>query len=588
MSFRSYSPQVCRPHAGLPLAFALALWAGTTLGATAASASVPPDHQRPLLTPAEEAAWLAQLVDESPHRRMLAEAQALGLLPPAEPANLSNALPFVPPPPSQAQPAKPGRQVLGYLPYWTMKTAVLPWDQLTQLGYFSAGLNGNATIGTTQNWGGANAKALVAEAHSHGVQVVLTITQFDSASISQILSTAATRTKAVSAIVDLVIAGGGDGVNIDFEGLPKADRDKMNAFIAELTTAFHTQLPNSDVTLATPAVDWSGAWDYQYLAEHSDGLMVMAYGLHWTGGDPGPNLPMGAKSPWKHKTLQWIIDDYIAYAKPQNTHKLRIGLPLYGQQWLANSDKTGAAKVAKGNSIFFDNGMTLAESLGGWQWDDASQSSWVVEKQSPCSVSGAATCWLQTWSDNLQAFQLRADYLDQRDVHMGLWALGYTDKHPQVFEIIDAWQAKGDPVVADPGPDVSSDVGPDTIDTPDIPAEVVVDITPDVAPDLPPDADDVTQPDAVPDLPPDAPQDVAPDGPKDATATADGGEGDNPFRYWPDIVKDTAPNVKIVYVAAPGGCSAGSPGGTTAGYGAGLLLLAFALRRRRAPGPSRR
>jgi uncharacterized protein (TIGR03382 family) len=465
---------------------------------------------------------------------------------------------------------------------------VLPWDQLTQLGYFSAGLNGNATIGTTQNWGGANAKALIAEAHSHGVQVVLTITQFDSASISQILSTAATRTKAVSAIVDLVIAGGGDGVNIDFEGLPKADRDKMNAFIAELTTAFHAQLPYSDVTLATPAVDWSGAWDYQYLAEHSDGLMVMAYGLHWTGGDPGPNLPMGAQSPWKHKTLQWIIDDYIAYAKPQNTHKLRIGLPLYGQQWLANSDKTGAAKVAKGNSIFFDNGMTLAESLGGWQWDDASQSSWVVQKQSPCSVSGAATCWLQTWSDNLQAFQLRADYLDQRDVHMGLWALGYTDKHPQVFEIIDAWQAKGDPVVADPGPDVSSDVDPDTVDTPDIPAEVVADITPDVAPDLPPDAVDVTQPDAVPDLPPDAPQDVAPDGPKDATTTADGGEGDNPFRYWPDIVKDTAPNVKIVYVAAPGGCSAGSTGGTTAGYGAGLLLLAFALRRRRAPGPSRR
>lgn len=407
---------------------------------------IPSDHQRPLLTPDEERAWLQALVAASPHRQMLEEA-ARSVPPPEVAAPEPGMHPWEGA--KVAWPKKPGRRVLGYLPYWTQKTAIVPWEGLTQLAWFSAGISGAGDITSVAGWGGPDAKALIQKAHSKGVQVVLTFTQFDTATISKIIATPASRKKAIDNIIATVISGGGDGCNIDFEGLAKADKANMSAFIDELNTAFKQALPGADVTLATPAVDWSGAWAYQFLAEHSDGLMVMAYAIHWGGGNPGPQLPMAAKSPWTHKTLQWVVDDYLLYAKAQNKHKIIVGLPLYGMTWLSASDKPGAAKLEKGKSIFYSAAQTAAKNAGGWKWDSLSESSWFV--------TPASGGWNQTWCDNLKAFEMRVDYVDFRDTQMGLWALGYSDGDPEVAQAVTAWMAKGaPPPQPDPGPDAGT------------------------------------------------------------------------------------------------------------------------------------
>lgn len=432
----------------------LALGAAALL-ARPALAAVDPDHEKPILLPGEEAAWLADLLSASPHREAFDAAMARGDLPaPAAaddgPAHAGAVLP--PPPPASAWPKKPGRRFFGYLPYWTKASAVLPWSALTQVGWFSAGLKTDATFSTVAGWGGAEAKAFIALAHQKGVQVVLTITLFNTAGISTVLASDASRKKAVDAIVALVIQGGGDGVNIDFEGLAKADRDEMKAFTALLTDTMHKALPGSDVTLATPCVDWSGAWDYKYLTEHSDGLFIMAYGIHWSGGPPGPQLPMAALAPWKHKTLQWVVDDYLQWATVANKAKIIVGLPLYGQTWLSNSPNPGAGALATGKSIFYSAAQDAAAKAGGWKWDKTSESPFFVQP------SGAS--WNQTWCDDFKAWTQRVDYVDQRDVMMGVWALGYTDGDPAVMEKAKAWRDKGGgSTVADAGtPDAGSAV----------------------------------------------------------------------------------------------------------------------------------
>ena len=418
-----------------------------------AAAAVEPDHEKPILLPGEEAAWLADLVAASPHREAFDAAMARGDLPaapqaPDDPkhAGAASAPSFVPPPPPpSAWTKKAGRRFFGYLPYWTKASAVMPWSALTQVGWFSAGLNANATFSTVAGWGGAEAKAFIALAHQKGVQVVLTITLFNTAGISTVLASEASRKKAVDAIVALVVQGGGDGVNIDFEGLAKADRDEMKAFTALLTDTMHKALPGSDVTLATPCVDWSGAWDYKYLSEHCDGLFIMAYAIHWSGGPPGPQLPMAALAPWKHKTLQWVVDDYLQWATPANKAKIIVGLPLYGQTWLSNSPNPGAGAVANGKSIFYSAAQNAAAKAGGWKWDKTSES--------PFFIQPSGTDWNQTWCDDFKAWTQRVDYVDQRDVMMGVWALGYTDGDPPVMEKAKAWRDKGGGgTVADVGP----------------------------------------------------------------------------------------------------------------------------------------
>lgn len=412
--------------------------------------AIPAEHQRPLLTPQEEAAWLKDLVEASPHYALWQQRPkdepvqevapvALGPVPMATPSAFA---------------APKGRRVYGYLPYWTKKTAIIPWGTVTQVAWFSAGIGESGAITSLAGWNTAESKAFIQLAHSKGAQVTLTFTQFSTAAISKILATAESRQKAVDNIVATVIAGGGDGCNIDFEGLAKADRDKMNAFIALLSETFTKKLPGADVTLATPAVDWSGAWDYQFLAEHSDGLMIMAYALHWGGGNPGPQLPMKADKPWYHKTLPWIVNDYLTWGKAKNKGKFIVGLPLYGMTWPSSSDQPGAAKVDKGKSVFFSAAQPLAAAAGGWKWDPASDSTYV-------SVQSGGV-WQQTWCDSQKAFEVRVDYLHAQDLHMGLWALGYSDGHPKVAEAIEAWQSKGNPAPpVDPGPEPQPEPQPE-------------------------------------------------------------------------------------------------------------------------------
>ncbi|MBM4342323.1 MAG: hypothetical protein FJ100_02975 [Deltaproteobacteria bacterium] len=390
------------------------------------------DHARPELSAAEETAWLHALIEASPHRQAMTAAPAHAGEAPGPLATVDAAyhqkLGAL-----QAQAKKPGRVVFGYLPYWTKKTAVIPWPTLTTLAWFSVGLS-TGGVSNSSGWNTSESKALIATAHSKGVQVVLCFTQFGTAAISAILATPASRTKAVNDIAAAVLAGGGDGANIDFEGLAKADRDKMSAFIDELNTTLKQKLPGADVTMATPCVDWSGAWNYQYLAEHSDGLFVMAYAIHWGGGAPGPQLPMAAKAPWTHKTLQWVVDDYVYYGKAKNKAKFILGLPLYGYSWPSATDKPGSKATAKGTSVTYGKAQDAAGAAGGWVWDSTSESTFFVTKD-------AAGGWVQTWCDNFKALAMRVDYLHASDVMLGLWALGYSDGDPPVLAYIDAWKA---------------------------------------------------------------------------------------------------------------------------------------------------
>ena len=415
--------------------------------------SAPADHSRLVVGIAQEQAWLAAQVDASPHRAALEAAKAaFGPLPPGD---VDASLPQPPTLAAQgvgaakAWPAKSGRRYYGYLPYWTQASTTLHWKTLTQIAWFSAEVDGDGVIGATHGWGGATAKALISTAHSHDVQVTLAITLFSQSGIASAIATASKRKALVGKLVDLVLSGGGDGINIDFEGLGVADKAKMVSFISELSSTMKGALPGADVTLATPAVDWSGAWDYDALAEASDGLFIMAYGLHWSGGAPGPNLPMVSAGPWKHKTLGWVLDDYFQWGKPANKAKFIVGLPLYGHAWASSTAKPGATALAKGKSVTYENAVIAAPKQGGWLWDADAKSTWYLSKN--------AGDWIQTWVDDQPAMQLRVDLIDEKSVMMGCWALGYADKSPEIWTMFDAWR---NGKVTPPAPDSEgTDVG---------------------------------------------------------------------------------------------------------------------------------
>ncbi|MEC7984736.1 MAG: glycosyl hydrolase family 18 protein, partial [Myxococcota bacterium] len=165
-------------------------------------------------------------------------------------------------------PSPPSVTVYGYHAYWTGDPMDIDLSPLSHIAIFNVDLNADGTLADTQRWTSV-APDIVEKAHGMGVKVHLCLTSFYDSINNTVLPDASKRATAISELTNLVNAYGADGVNIDIEGMDEEQRENLNLFVQELR-------PHVDeIFLATPAVDWTDAYDYETLAANSDGLFIM-------------------------------------------------------------------------------------------------------------------------------------------------------------------------------------------------------------------------------------------------------------------------------------------------------------------------
>ncbi len=315
------------------------------------------------------------------------------------------------------------KTVFGYHPYW-MGSSWLDYDfsLLSTIAYFGAEANSTGGIDNWHSWPPTN---LINTAHGADVEVVLTVTLFNSNAISTLLSNANYRQNLITTLVNSVSSAGADGVNIDFEGLPSSQKENMVHFITDLKAAFESAIPGSQVTLATPAVDWSSAWDYDELAINSDGLMIMAYDYHWSSGPTtGPVAPLTG---WGTYNVAWTVNDYLTWSGGLND-KLILGCPYYGYDWPAESSSAGANTTASATARTYSVAEPLAQSYGKLR-DNESQSPWYRYQNSE---------WNQCWYDDSLSLSLKYDLVNQYNLKgIGIWALGYDGENTELWNAIN-------------------------------------------------------------------------------------------------------------------------------------------------------
>lgn len=347
------------------------------------------------------------------------------------------------------------REVMGYLPYWSYSAAApyVParWDMLTILAWFSVEIDGTGAITNRRGWGGQTTAKIVQDAHLQGVKVIITITNFDGSQIASIVNSAANRRRAIDNCLMLMGEHSADGINIDFEFVPKSARDGFVTFMTELKDAVRAANPNGwegHVSLAGPAVDWNGAYDYDVLLENTDGIMVMAYGYHWSGSNPGPNSPLFTGDVWSGRSISWTVDDYLTYGGAENRHKVLMGLPWYGRDWKVNATTIPGTSAGAGSSRTFKVAEPEALALGKG-WEDVSKSVYYHRN--------ANNQLYQVWYDDRRSLEEKIAYVDSRDLGgIGIWALGYEGPLPDLWLAIEAVFG-----VVDPGPDADPEPGPE-------------------------------------------------------------------------------------------------------------------------------
>ncbi len=324
--------------------------------------------------------------------------------------------------PIQARRDDPSKKVFGYHPYWQgTKWQSYNYDLLTTIAYFSAETNSTGDLTNLHGW---PATDLINKAHANGVEVVLTVTLFDKSDIETLLSHNSYRDRLIKNLLYEVNRAGADGVNIDFESFPESQKNNLVSFVKNLRKSLRDSIPNAQVTLATPAVDWSNAWDFNGLATESDGLFIMGYDYHWKGSTTtGPVAPLTGGS----YNITNTVNTYLSVTN-NNYDKLILGNPYYGYEWPSNSGDKGASTTNVGTAVVFSTAESKALSYGKL-WDSDSQTPW-YRYQNPS--------WFQTWYDDSLSLSNKYDFVISKKLGgVGIWALGYDEGYDELWNALN-------------------------------------------------------------------------------------------------------------------------------------------------------
>ena len=299
----------------------------------------------------------------------------------------------------------PQRWVYGYLPYWTDNLNTVAWDTLTHVAFFDVGVDASGSLTSTSRWTSVS-KRLLNRADRYGVRVHLTLTCFDASVMEAVLNKSSKRKKLVEEVASLVNDAGAHGVSVDFEGVPYSVKQGLVSLVEELSEEVE------EVTVATPAIDWNGSFDYDALAAASDALFIMGYGYHWSGGDPGPISPLSGGGIWGKYSLAWSVEDHMQWGAPAS--RILLGLPLYGRNWPSTSNAVPGTATANGDAVVYQEAVPAAESLGR-KYD--------TQTDTPYAFPSAKH---QLWYDDLQSLRAKIRYaVDEDLLGVGFWALNY-------------------------------------------------------------------------------------------------------------------------------------------------------------------
>ena len=248
---------------------------------------------------------------------------------------------------------------------------------------------------------------------------------FWSYELSTLLENYFYRQNAINNLLDLVLSVGADGIDIDFELLPTNQRDNLVLFMEELSFAFHSQMDDPIITMATPAIDWSNAWDYESLAEITDGLFIMGYNYFYSGSaNAGPVAPLGGY----FYDIEYTVNDYLNKTNNQ-TDKLILGLPYYGYDWDVVDSSINSETMSYGIAKTYAEARMLDEYYGSY-WDQSSNSAWLTYYDDTWT-------WNQCWFDDHLSLSNKYAFAKELELQgIGIWALGYDDDYDDLWNLL--------------------------------------------------------------------------------------------------------------------------------------------------------
>ncbi|MEM7039026.1 MAG: glycosyl hydrolase family 18 protein, partial [Bacteroidota bacterium] len=320
------------------------------------------------------------------------------------------------------------KQVYGWHPYW-MGSAYnsYDFDLLSTFSYFSYEVNpATGNYNTVHSWKTTNSVNI---AQAAGCKVELCATLFGGTNNTTFLTNPTAQQTFIDSMIAMVQYRNADGVNIDFEGIPGAQRNNFTTFIQNLSGQLKTAVPGATLTMAIFAVDWNNVFDITNLDPVVDGFIIMGYGYHYSGSaTAGPTAPLYSGSIWWPYDLTRSVLYYLG--EGVTADKLLIGLPYYGNEYNTTSN------AVPGSSTGFQAARTYSYIRNNYT--GVQPRIWDPHSLTPAFIFQSGGQWRQAWVDDEVSLAEKFDLAHHKNIGgIGIWALGYDGGYPDLWDLLE-------------------------------------------------------------------------------------------------------------------------------------------------------
>lgn len=246
-------------------------------------------------------------------------------------------------------------------------------------------------------------------ASTEGIKVFPLITHGDDALASFLINPAA-RLRSFGSLLELARLF--DGFTLDFEYLPSHYRNMITQYVRELYPVLAHQGKKLYLCLF-PQIDFPSnlalLHDYEALAPHCDGAVLMAYDWRRPQTGPGPIAP-----------IDWVEENLLYALRYFPPEKIWLGIPVYGYRWEQSAiPKKGVALPAREA----EKNAAYLEITPRWDQDAASPYYEYTNQEGQKFI-----VWYENQKSAAKKYQLARNY---RLAGVAIWRLGY--------EVRDFW-----------------------------------------------------------------------------------------------------------------------------------------------------
>ncbi len=339
------------------------------------------------------------------------------------------------------------KPIIGFLPYWNLNSAQIPYHLLDYIAYFSVNLQADGSIKKQEDgnldigWLKLKSEELafiLETADKQEVGRMVSFTAFNNEVIDTIISNPKASKQAINSIVSITKEYELDAINLDFEyhtGYSiNSSTDKYVQFISQLRENLSLNGLsdiNISVDLYADAFTNNSIYDSAKLAQVADWLVLMGYDFYQTRSNrAGPVAPLKSTT---GKSITQALDGAIK--KGIKTDKIILAMPFYGYEWQTVDEEYNSATFPDSGAMASYKRIRklIKDKNILYKWDNQAMSPWLVYNDGDKIQ--------QVYYENDQSIGYKLQLITQLQLQgAAIWALGYEGENATVWNVIEEWR----------------------------------------------------------------------------------------------------------------------------------------------------